>query len=260
MHQPEVDGEQQRAADVAEGPAAAGDGVPLVGPGQVGQPRVVDDRRGAEADVGDDEQDGGQQPPAVAGEEQRRWSRARPGTRSRRASRACGRCGRRSAPVSGSTSTCRRPTPTARRRTSCRRRCDRPRNDSRSSGPAASSRDRGEVRAEEDGRHRGVEDRHRPVVGVPAEALALQLPVDRGIGGHGSGVRRRSRHGRRFSAAGRPVQHRRSRPRCPASREAQGRRPEPHHRGTRRRRSWAGSGRRGRPVGARRRAAGRARG
>ena len=67
----QVDGEQQRPADVAERPAPAGDGVAVVGAGQIGQPRVVDDGGRAEADVGDDEQDATEQPSAVADEEQR---------------------------------------------------------------------------------------------------------------------------------------------------------------------------------------------
>ena len=94
--QGEVAGQQQRAAEVAERPAAAGDGVPLVGGGEVGQPRVVDDRRRAEAEVGDDEQRRRR-----AGSARRR-RRTSPSWRASRASRtppaaaACGRCGRRS--------------------------------------------------------------------------------------------------------------------------------------------------------------------
>ena len=253
--QREVARQQQRPAEVAEGPAAAGDGVALVGRGEVGQPRVVDDRRRAEAEVGHDEQPGAEQVPLVGDEEHRhRGERAEGGERGQQLALGTAPVGDRAGEGEDQHLQDDRQrqdvAEVAARRDADAQRVDPP------VGVGGGLGDRGQVRREEDGRHRGVEDRHRPVVGVPAEAFPLQGAVDGDVGGPGSGGGRRSGHARRLSAAGRPVQHRRA----TVTRSVfTGRRPGRRRRGRRLRR-WSGAcGRRRGPVRPRPHAAGPAR-
>src|SRR5690606_11591829 len=60
----DVDRQEQPAAQVADGVAARGNHILVFRPGDVRQHRVVKDNRGAEADPGEDESGGGQQPVA----------------------------------------------------------------------------------------------------------------------------------------------------------------------------------------------------
>src|SRR3712207_9282900 len=71
---------------VAEGPAAGGDPVPLVGGRDLAEDRVVDDETGAEADVRHEQQQGPELP-VGAGDEEHQSGRQRAGPRDRKSTR-----------------------------------------------------------------------------------------------------------------------------------------------------------------------------